>query len=158
MLKRDKILHQARQELYQIRCETSTSLPYDDQALADRFNYVKNESMIQAEFYHQCRIRKIPCILQVSFSFIGGWSLVDAMIQINDQIIMVEFKNFIIRDMMKLKEQVDRYSKFNFPILIISNDEFLGEILLLLEGTHLDNKAYVFNESLGKFLIFDTSV
>lgn len=50
--------------------------------------FCENESMLQAEFYHQCRLLDIPCQLEVNFQ--GGF--LDAVINISNYYVILEFK------------------------------------------------------------------
>ena len=87
------------------------------------------EANIQAEFYHQCRLLKIPCYLEFKF----GNSRFDAVIyrpKTYEILIIIEVKNYIKPKKEYNTLQFYKYKKYNLPIIVINNVDSIKESIL----------------------------
>lgn len=108
----------------------------------------ENETMLQAEFYHLCKLKNIKCYLEAPVK--NG--IIDAVIFTNFQIIIIEFKflrkNQNIAINKSLKKQINKYLRKNIPIIIITNKCDMYKILSFVSSNHLSEKIYMFNKEI----------
>jgi len=92
------------------------------------------EANIQAEFYHQCKVRGIECYLEYKHE----QSRFDAIITEEEYIrFIVEFKSYKTNKKGKTKtRQLDKYRQYGLPVFLITRmeqiDRVIASILFLL--------------------------
>jgi hypothetical protein len=114
-----------------------------------------NEATLQAEFYHYCKLRQIPCYLEV-FTFHGK----------NDAIIIYPFKIIIefkmvkkiseilnIPDLPKHAKQLNKYLRNDNPVLIITNKCNINMLMCKLKTVRLSRNLYYYNQEDNNFFI-----
>jgi len=114
-----------------------------------------NEATLQAEFYHFCKIRKIPCYLEVCT--VNGKH--DAII-IYPKKIIVEFKMVKniseiqkIPDIPQNANQLNNYLDGKIPVLIITNKCDIFRLMSKLRSSRLENNLYHYNQQDDDFFI-----
>ena len=75
------------------------------------------EANIQAEFYHQCRIREIDCLLEYK----RGHCRFDIVIlQDRQAICIIETKRFGTRKRFEDTKQFKKYNRYGVPVIRVS--------------------------------------
>ncbi len=116
------------------------------------FNFYDKEIYIQAELYHQCKLYDIECYLEASIEFRGR---LDAVLKLWGKFYIIECKTKKIT-LALYKEQVRRYSKLGYPVIILTGkDEVKPLIDSLLNDVKFNNAIYEYNKILKGFVIFD---
>ncbi len=151
---RIQLLEEMRNELFEIRCESSIYVDNSERLLRlkKRFHFFGNEALIQAEFYHHCRSRNIPCLIEVRYKFMLSHVIFDCVIEINGKDLVIEFKNCSKSELDKFKDQLIKYKKSNIAILLIYNDRDFSDILDQIEKYEFDNKIYEYCFSSRKII------
>ena len=107
------------------------------------FKHQINEATIQCELYYQCKIRLIPCIINVNCKH-GRF---DAILEINDSFFIIELKSYYYRRKSKeVEDQLSRYRDSGFPVILIKNDDNISLILNCIQNQTLSNSIYEFNK------------
>lgn len=143
-------LKQMEDELFLIQRENDSSNNFA-LSLEQAFQFHGKEAMVQAKFYHECMLRKIPCILQVR----SEHAILDAVIEINESFIIVEFKylsSYIYYT--STEKQLNRYLAKNYPVLVISSEDDIANILVILGKKQLSNAIYHYEKETNKIRIF----
>jgi hypothetical protein len=140
------LLAEAENELKAMRQEIKNDAPHRP-TLSQIFYHGLNEATIQAELYHQCKIKGISCILNVGCRY-GRF---DAVIEINNNFYIIELKKISYSRKIAM-EQLQRYSLMQLPVILISGMDYISNILNIIRLTSLDNSIYELNES-GQNLI-----
>lgn len=121
----------------------------DTSYLKKRFSFSHNETMLQAEFYVYCKENNIPCILEVPISLTDKRFLLDAIIDINHQFVIFEFKmNFNEKNKRKrnkLINQIVGYSKLNYPIILLDQTDDFKKVIEICSQNILKNGVYEFD-------------
>lgn len=119
-----------------------------------------NEPMLQAEFYHLCKIYNIPCYLEISVFTDGDSGIVDAIIFIQNRKVIIEFKMLKEKETIKKytrqkqrKEQLIKYLTCKLPVLLITNKCSLIDIVQYINKINFFNKVYYFNQDVKEFKI-----
>lgn len=106
-----------------------------------------NETYIQAELYHYCKLKGIEILLEQSLI---GCGRPDAVIMINNQPVIIECK-MLSQKFNIYNEQIFKYKKSKLPILIIENKELVVEALNFLESKKTIKGIYLYNLKNKKF-------
>ena len=105
--------------------ETGKKIILRDDQIKEHMNIVLNklpEANIQAEFYHQCRLQKIKCILEYKVENCRF----DALVYDENRNVkcIVEFKSYKTRKKPKTNtNQINKYKKFGLPIIMCTRFE-----------------------------------
>jgi DNA-binding MurR/RpiR family transcriptional regulator len=88
------------------------------------------EANIQAEFYHQCRLKGVECYLEYKHE----QSRFDAIIiKNNDVVLIVEFKSYKTDKKGKTKtKQLDKYRQYGIPVLLITRMNQIEQVIASL--------------------------
>jgi hypothetical protein len=122
---------------------------FNKEPLKQAFGFDTNERMMQAEFYAYCKGLNIPCILEVPVNLIDKRFLLDAIIDINNQFILFEFKinkcrpNKLKRN--QLVDQVSSYYQLGYPLIILDNFDDYGQVIDICKLAILENGIYEYD-------------
>jgi len=135
-----KILNEVENEYYLIKREIDLS--NNQYSLEDVFRNHGREAMIRSHFYHECMLKKIPCVLEVTTRY----GRLDAIIEVDGKFIIIEFKHFFGHNNIKhCEEQLTRYLNHQYPLIVISDIQSIPTILSLLSSTKFETKIYNFD-------------
>ena len=100
-----------------------------------------SEACVQGEFYHQCRVRNIPCYLEYTYEDCRF----DAVIynkETKEIFSIVEFKSYYHKYTPARTDtrQVDKYLKFNLPIMYVVRLSEIEWALNYIEEKIIDKK------------------
>ena len=126
-IEKEKEIDKPTQEdpLITITDETGKKIILRDDQIKEHMNIVLNklpEANIQAEFYHQCRLQKIKCILEYKVENCRF----DALVYDENRNVkcIVEFKSYKTRKKPKTNtNQINKYKKFGLPIIMCTRFE-----------------------------------
>lgn len=109
----------------------------------------KNEAILQAELYHQCRLRNIDCEIEAYVALIGR---LDALISFAGRKYCVECKN-IDKDKINFNtRQFNRYKKLKLPIIIITSREDIEALMLaIMSDIKFCEEIYLYSSNLKYF-------
>jgi hypothetical protein len=96
--------------------------------------------VIQAEFYHLCKEKNIPCYLEL---FIDGIGRPDVILFINNQYVLIECKTLISGKLRPDLWQLRKYLKLRIPIILITELDDAKKILDILAITTLAKSIYL---------------
>lgn len=141
------LLEELETELLQIPHENA-----DNYKNNINFCFSNNQTMIQAELYHLCKLARIKCYLEMKTVNSLRHSRFDAVINVNGSWIIIEIKLLLsetfdsLVSSVKFEKQINKYQKLGLPILLITDKCDLKKIMILLRDTYfLENKVYFLN-------------